>query len=119
LGDGPNSVDIRMAERAGEIRVSVHTPDHELANAMRADLPDLLGKLRQSGFQAEAWRPAGNNQTADRMGPPSGRSSPHQSYNGRKDGRQPGQQQQQQSRHRSRWAEEWKSRIDPAQESAL
>ena len=35
LADGDSSVDIRMAERAGEIRVTVHTPDRDLANSMR------------------------------------------------------------------------------------
>ena len=29
LADGQNNVDIRMSERAGEIRVTVHTPDRE------------------------------------------------------------------------------------------
>ena len=116
LADGESSVDIRMAERAGEIRVTVHTPDRDLANSLRADLPDLVGKLRQSGFQAEAWRPASTASDAGRRGGSDG--SPYQEHSpgARKDGRQP-QPQQRKSKDASRWAGEWQSSLDPAQES--
>jgi len=116
LADGETSVDIRMAERAGEIRVTVHTPDRDLANSLRADLPDLVGKLRQSGFQAEAWRPASTASDAGRRGGSDG--SPYQEHSpgARKDGRQP-QPQQRKSKDASRWAGEWQSSLDPAQES--
>ncbi len=118
LADGESSVDIRMAERAGEIRVTVHTPDRDLANSLRADLPDLVGKLRQSGFQAEAWRPASTASDAGRRGGSDG--SPYQEHSpgARKDGRQP-QPQQRQSKDPSRWAGEWQSSLDPAQEPPL
>lgn len=118
LADGESSVDIRMAERAGEIRVTVHTPDRDLANSLRADLPDLVGKLRQSGFQAEAWRPAATPSDAGRRGGSDG--SPYQEHSpgGRKDGRQQ-QPQQQQSKDQPRWAGEWQSSLDPAQETLI
>ena len=115
LGDGETSVDIRMAERAGEIRVTVHTPDRDLAGSLRTDLPDLVGKLRQSGFQAETWRPAAVAQPeSERRTGSDGSPSQQYSPGARKDGRQ--QQQQQQSNNKSRWAGEWKSSLDPAQE---
>ena len=119
LADGESSVDIRMAERAGEIRVTVHTADHDLANSLRADLPDLVGKLRQSGFQAEAWRPAAATQsdTGRRSGSDASPSQEH-SQGARRDGRQQ-QPQQQQPKNQSRWAGEWKSSLDPAQESHI
>lgn len=117
LGDGQTNVDIRMAERGGEIRVTVQTSDHDLANSMRGDLPDLVGKLRQAGYQAEAWRPAGA-QTEDHHGASNGWSAQQQFSGGRKDNRQPGQQQQQQSKQKSRRAGEWRSSLASAQESS-
>jgi hypothetical protein len=116
LADGESSVDIRMAERAGEIRVTVHTPDGDLANSLRADLPDLVGKLRQSGFQAEAWRPAAAESDAGRRSGSDGSPSQEHSPGGRKEDRQQ-QPQQQQQKKQSRWAGAWKSSLDPAQES--
>lgn len=119
LADGESSVDIRMAERAGEIRVTVHTPDRDLANSLRADLPDLVGKLRQSGFQAEVWRPAAATQSdAGRRSGSDAAPSQERSPGGRRDGRQR-QPQQQQPEKQSRWAGAWKSSLDPAQESHL
>jgi hypothetical protein len=119
LADGESSVDIRMAERAGEIRVTVHTPDHDLADALRADLPDLVGKLRQSGFQAEAWRPAAATQSdAGRRSGSEGAPSQEHSPGGRRDGRQP-QPQRQPQKDQSQWAGEWNSSLDPAQESSI
>jgi len=117
LADGESSVDIRMAERAGEIRVTVHTPDGDLANSLRAELPDLVGKLRQSGFQADAWRPAATAESEDgRRTGLNGSPSQERSPGGRKEERQP-QPQHQQSKKQSRWAGEWKSSLSPAQES--
>lgn len=117
LAEGPSRVDIRMAERAGEIRVTVHTPDHDLANSLRADLPGLVGKLRQSGFQAEAWRPAAAAQPdAGRRGGAGDSPSQEHPPGARKDGRQR-QPQPEHPKNQSRWAGEWESRLGPAQES--
>jgi len=117
LGDGNSSVDIRMAERAGEIRVTVHTPDHDLAGSLRADLPDLVGKLRQSGYQAEAWRPAPTAHTdAGRRG---GSDTPSSSQQDTASGRRDGRRQQQQQKNQSRWDGEWNASLAPAQESQI
>ncbi|MGA2589763.1 MAG: hypothetical protein ABSH32_07610 [Bryobacteraceae bacterium] len=117
LADGQSSVDIRMTERAGEIRVLVQTPDHELANSLRSELPDLVGKLRQSGFNAETWRPAPLAQTdgGRRSGADSSAGSSQQhSAGARKDGRQ----QQKQQQDQPRWVGEWQLSLDPAQEAS-
>jgi hypothetical protein len=117
LADGQNNVDIRMSERAGEIRVMVHTPDGNLANSMRSELPDLVGKLRQAGYQAETWRPAAPPQT-DGERRSGADSSPQQHWaGGRRDGRQ--QQQQQQQQNQPRWVGEWNMSFDPGQESSI
>ncbi len=115
LADGDSSVDIRMAEHAGEIRVTVHTQNHDLATSLRTDLPDLVGKLRQGGFQADIWRPSGATQseTGRRN---NGDTSAFQDHppGGRREGRQ--KQPQPDSKVRSQWTGEWQSRLDSAQE---
>jgi hypothetical protein len=115
LADGDSRVDIRMAERAGEVRVTVHTPDRDLADSLRSGLPDLVGKLRQNGFQAEGWRPAATPSSGERRNGSSPPPSQEHPPDGRRDGRQ--RQQQQQSKNQSRWAGEWKATLSPAQES--
>lgn len=115
LDEGDSRVDIRMAERAGEIRVTVHTADRALADSLRSDLPDLVGKLRQNGFQAEAWRPAAAPQadTGRR-----GDAAPFQDHSpgGRRDGRQREAHQQQ---SKKQWTGAWKSSLDAVQEPDL
>lgn len=119
LSDGGNSVDIRMAERAGEIRVTVHTPDHDLASSLRADLPDLVGKLRQTGYQAEVWRPAAAAQSEPgRRNPSDGSAAQQQAGGDRRDGRQR-QPQQQQPKNQSGWAGAWESSLGPVKESSI
>jgi hypothetical protein len=53
--DGPERVEVRMIDRAGDIRVAVRTPDSHLAGALREDLPALASRLEQSGFHSESW----------------------------------------------------------------
>jgi hypothetical protein len=56
---GQQSVELRVVERAGELRVAVRTGDADLAHGLRQGLPELVDRLDQGGFRAEAWRPAG------------------------------------------------------------
>jgi hypothetical protein len=49
---------VRVAERAGEIRVDVRTSDSQLTSALRQELPALTARLTESGFNAAAWHPA-------------------------------------------------------------
>ena len=57
-GSGERRVEVRVTERAGEVRVAVRTPDQQLAGSLRENLPTLSSKLNDSGFRAEAWHPA-------------------------------------------------------------
>ena len=108
---------IRMAERAGEVRVTVHTPDRQLADELRADLPDLVGKLRQGGFPAESWRPAAAVQSeAGRRDGSDAPPSQQQGQGGRRDGRQR-QPQRQPPESQSGWGGEWSASLAPAQET--
>ena len=98
------------------LEIAVPAPDRDLANSLRADLPDLVGKLRQTGFQAEAWRPAAATPPdGGRRSGSDGSPSQEHSPGNRRDGRQ--QPQQQQPKDQPRWDGEWKSTLDPAQES--
>src|SRR5207249_4483594 len=47
------SVQVRLSERAGELRVSVRTPDAGLTRGLRDGLSDLVGRLEHSGYKAE------------------------------------------------------------------
>jgi hypothetical protein len=58
VNDGGQRVELRVVERAGDIHVTVRTPDDRLATTLREDLPSLSAKLERSGFQSEMWRPS-------------------------------------------------------------
>lgn len=59
VAGGDRRVEVRLTERAGEVQISVRTPDSQLAGALRDDLATLSARLEQSGFRAETWHPAG------------------------------------------------------------
>ncbi len=59
LVDGSKEqVEIRLVERAGELRVSVRSADSQLNTELRSGLGDLAGKLEKTGFHAETWHPS-------------------------------------------------------------
>lgn len=70
------SVQVRLSERAGELHVSVRTPDAGLTRNLREGLSDLVGRLEQSGYRAETWRPADSASTAQDHG----RENPSQQH---------------------------------------
>jgi len=100
-------VQVRVVERAGEIKVAVHTPNTELAQSMREQLGDLVQRLERTGYHTETWQPgeahpAGlrhsdlgseKDTTSGRQGDPQG-SPQHQS-----------RQHRQQQQDRPRWFE--------------
>jgi hypothetical protein len=97
-------IQVRMAERGGEVRVTVHTADQNVAGALRADLPSLSGRLEQAGFHSETWHGSGA-QSAEptlRGESPSGMSQQDTPEPGQQN---PGRQQQEQQQER-RAAEE-------------
>jgi len=51
-------VELRVTQQAGELRVAVRASDPELANGLRQSLPEVLTRLEETGYRAEAWRPA-------------------------------------------------------------
>lgn len=54
-------VEVRVIDRAGEVRISVRTPNEDLASTLRGDLSSLTGKLNQSGYATEAFAPASHS----------------------------------------------------------
>jgi hypothetical protein len=52
-------VQLRVVEQAGQLQVAVRSASPELTQGLRQGLSDLVGRLDQSGFHAEAWRPGG------------------------------------------------------------
>lgn len=101
-------VEIRVMDRAGEVRVSVRTPNEDLANTLRGDLGSLTGKLSQSGYATEAFAPASHSGEFSRQ--QSG-SSPDQQQPGGQNGNAYRQGQQQSSQQQGRsgrpaWLEE-------------
>lgn len=61
---GDHKVDVRLVERAGEVHISVRTPDVTLARELRQDLGSLTGKLAQGGFATEQFTPAGTGSSS-------------------------------------------------------
>ena len=86
------SVQVRLSERAGELRVSVRTPDTGLTRGLRDGLSDLVGRLEHNGYKAETWQPADNSSSAHDQGrQPSQDNSSRQQQGG--SGNESGQQQ--------------------------
>jgi hypothetical protein len=53
------SVDLRVAQRAGEIQVSVRTPDAALQTSLRQDLGTLTSSLERAGYRTDTFVPRG------------------------------------------------------------
>ena len=67
VGGGDERVEIRVAERSGEIHVAVRTPDPRLAGSLRDDLPTLTSRLEAAGLHTETWRPAAASEERGRI----------------------------------------------------
>jgi hypothetical protein len=55
---GNGQVDVRIAQRAGDVEVTVRTPDTDLAQSLRQHLPELSDRLGQAGIHGDVWQPA-------------------------------------------------------------
>ncbi len=64
-GNGGPRVELRVAERAGEVHVAVRTPDPQVRNALRSELPALVDRLEQSGYRTEISSPHSERHAAD------------------------------------------------------
>jgi Flagellar hook-length control protein FliK len=100
LNQGDQRVDVRLTERGGEVRVAVRTPDPQLADTLRDDLPHLSARLEQTGFRTETWHPALSDASSEvqRRMPATETSFSDPQQSGQNQARQGGQQQQQSPR---------------------
>ncbi len=55
--DDQSAVEVRLSDRAGEVHVAVRSADPQMAESMRAHLPELVDRLGARGFETEIWRP--------------------------------------------------------------
>ena len=58
---GERRVEVRLSERAGEVKMTVRTADAPLASTLRENLPALTARLAESGFKSQAWHPAASS----------------------------------------------------------
>ncbi len=106
--DDKSAVEVRLSERAGEIRVAVHSADPEMAESMRARLPELVDRLGAHGFETEIWRP---QQAA---APERGGSGPNPDTQREQPGEQErGHGQQKRDQPRPEWMEELATSFQP------
>jgi hypothetical protein len=106
-------VDVRLVQRAGEVLVTVRTPDVALAHELRQDLGSLTGKLAQSGYGTEQFTPfsASSSNLSNQPGTPDHQDS--SSSNGQNPQHGSGQQQQPQDEGGKRpdWVEEMENSL--------
>ncbi|MCL5744804.1 MAG: hypothetical protein M1541_12905 [Acidobacteria bacterium] len=100
---GQERVEVRLASRAGEVKVAVRTPDAELTGSLRSGLSDLVQRLEHSGFHAEAWTPARQPSSS---GVERGTSDFADPQGGRQHGHPDGRQQKHQNQRQVNWIEE-------------
>jgi hypothetical protein len=89
-----SSVQVRLTERAGELLVSVRTPDVSLSRGLRDGLPDLIGHLQVNGYKADTWQPGSNGNAAGQDG---GQDAPSHGHSQQRNGSGPGSQGEPQS----------------------
>jgi hypothetical protein len=120
VGQTPQEkVDLHLTERAGEMRMAVRAADPEMAHSLRQALPELVNRLQENGFRAEAWRPAGivsgtGPLRETRESPSNSRGGDPQQQSGWSQ-HQGGQRNQSQS-DRPRWVAELESSLDGSEE---
>jgi hypothetical protein len=110
------SVEVRVKDQVGELRVAVRTPDGTLTRSLREGLPELVERLGQQGYETQVWKPGGSGsppdpggtgsrtREADFSGGPGNQGRPGGGQDGSGDGR--GSKHQEQA---PAWAEEWQT----------
>ena len=117
---GAQKVEVRVVQQAGELRVAVHTGDSDLAHGLQQGLSDLVGRLQETGFRAEAWHPGGTSvQSTPVIEPRTGTGG---SQNGDSQGHYGGSRQQEGERRqngsaRPGWVEELDGSIASSEQS--
>jgi hypothetical protein len=58
------NMEVRVVERAGEVRVAVRGGDSDVVQGLRQNLSELADRLSENGFHAETWRPVASEISA-------------------------------------------------------
>jgi len=117
---GDQKVEVRLVQQSGELHVAVRTGDSDLAHGLQQGLPELVGRLQENGFRAEAWRPGGVGVQAGpvletRTTPGGSQNSNSQSHSGGSH-QSPGERRQNQPQ-RPGWVEELENSVAGGQQS--
>ena len=103
-------VELQVMDRAGELRVGVRSADNDLAQGLRQGLSDLVGRLEQNGFRADAWRPGSTISGVHGAGDTQLKESATQNQDSQGQGQSSQQSRQQQNnqqqQQRPQWVEE-------------
>jgi hypothetical protein len=65
--DGAQDVRLRLAERAGDVHISLHSTDPALSGRLSDGVHDLVGNLSSAGYDAQAWTPEQGRQNNQRQ----------------------------------------------------
>jgi hypothetical protein len=117
---GTQKVEVRVVQQSGELRVAVRTGDSDLAHGLQQNLSDLVGRLQETGFRAEGWRPGGTSVQSPagldtRASAGTSRNGDQQSFSGSSQG-QEGERQQSRAQ-RPAWLEELEASINGNEKS--
>jgi len=69
--DAGHQVDIRISQRGGDVQVTVRTPDSELAQSLRHNLPELSETLSRNGLREDLSQTAQSHSAGDGNSPES------------------------------------------------
>jgi hypothetical protein len=108
-----DKVELRVVERPGGLEVAVRSANPDLNQGLRQGLSDLVNRLEQNGFRAEAWRPGTAVSTVQAAADTRQKSAQFQNDGSQsQSGSQQGRQQNQQNQTpRPRWVQELEGRL--------
>lgn len=67
VGEDKTRVDIRLMDRAGELRVSVKSLDSSLNQTLQDKMPELTNRLEAAQYQTEVWLPGSSSRGASSL----------------------------------------------------
>ncbi len=120
--EASRKVEVQVAEKAGEVRVAVHTADPELSQSLRVELGSLVSRLESAGYRAESLAPTESfvsSSSSARQDPSSSQQEASRGFSGQGQGSagQGSNGQRRQQNDGTPWAEQFASSLAPEQET--
>jgi len=113
-----SSVQLRLTQQSGELKLAVHSASPDLNQGLRDSLPDLTKRLSDGGFHTETWRPGVSAAPASAQGEaarnPGGNAQGGNSQNQAGSGQQGSSRRHQDQSGRPQWVEELENGIQSA-----